>query len=106
MMPTARLVQVVVEIGASRYQTVDITVLDKVRHDHTEAARAQCAGHPHEDRDVVAEHLLPHTMCDAEGAPLERNALHLFEKLVGFHLWIDGEGFDRHLQEAGALFHA
>ncbi len=52
------------------------------------------------------EHLLPDAMRDAEGAPLERNALHLFEKLVGLHLWIDGEGLDRHLQEAGALFHA
>ena len=106
MVAPARLVQVVIEVGARRHQAVDITVLDQVRHDHPETARAERAGHPHEDRDVVLEHLLPDTVCDAEGAPLERNALHLFEKLVCLRLWIDGEGLDRHLQEAGALFHA
>ncbi len=75
-------------------------MLDQVRHDHAKAAGAECAGHPHEDRDVVAEHLLPHAMRDAERASLKRDALHLFEKLVGSHLGIDGEGLDRHLQEA------
>jgi hypothetical protein len=69
-------------------------------------AGAERPGHAHEDRDVVLEHLLPDTMCDCRGSAPERNALHLFEKLVCLRLWIDGEGLDRHLQEARALFHA
>ena len=83
-MAAARLVQVVIQVRAGRHQAVDVAMLDQVRDDHAQTARAERAGHPHEDRHVVAEHLLPHAMRDAEGAPLERNALHLFEKLVGF----------------------
>jgi hypothetical protein len=105
-MATARLVQVVVQVCARRHETVDIAMFDQVRDDHAKAARAERAGHSHEDRDVVAEHLLPHAVRDAERAPLKRNALHFFEKLVGFHFRVDGEGLDRHLQKARALFHA
>ena len=99
-MLAARLVKIVIQVRAGRDQAVDVAMLDQVRDDHAQAAGAERAGHPHEDRHVVAEHLLPDAMRDAERAPLKRDALHLFEKLVGLQLRIDGERLDRHLQEA------
>src|SRR5918995_4601429 len=81
-------------------------MLDQIRDDHAKAPGAERARHAHEDRHVIAKHLLPHAVRDAEGAALKRNALHFFEKLVSFDFGIDGERLDRHLQEAGALFHA
>ena len=105
-MAAAGLVQIVIQVRAGRDETVDVAVLDQIRDHHAQAAGTERAGHPHEDRHVVGEHLLPDAMRDAERAPLKRNALHLFEKLVGLELRIDGERLDRHLQEARALFHA
>ena len=70
-MPAAAFVEIVIEVRAGRHQAVDEPVLDQIGHDQAQAAGAQRAGHPHEDRDIVSEHLLPHAVSDAEGAPLK-----------------------------------
>ena len=92
VMPAARFVQVVVEVGAGRDEAVDVAVGDEVRDDQPQAAGAERAGHAEEDRAVVAEHLLPDAARGGEIAPLKRNALHPREDFVGRKVRLDANG--------------
>ena len=92
---TARLVEIVVQIGAGRNEAVDVAVLDQVRDDHPQSTGAERARHTQEDRAVVAEHLLPDAARGREVAPLKRNALHARQHLVCRQSGLDGERFNR-----------
>jgi hypothetical protein len=82
VMTPAGLVQVMVEVGAGRDETVDVAVGDEVRDDQPQPAGAERARHAEEDRAVVAEHLLPDAPRGGEVPPLKRNALHAFQEIV------------------------
>ena len=97
MMLAACFVQVVIEVGAGLFHAVDETVLDEIRDDHSETAGAQGACHPHENRHIVTEHLLPDAMSGAERSSLKLDAFEFFELLVGLRFGIDGERLDGHL---------
>jgi len=105
-MAASGFVKVVIQVRARRHEAVDVTMLDQVCHDHAETARTERAGHSHEDRHIVSEHLLPDAMRDAERSSLKRDVLHFFKELISSHVGVDGERPDRHLQEAGALCHS
>ena len=102
----ARFVQIVIQVGAGRDEAVDVAVGDEMRDDQAQAAGAQRAGHPQEDRHVVVEHLLPDAVRRREIASLERNPLHAREDLVGRQAGLDDERLDRRLQEPRLLLHA
>ena len=73
---SARLVQIVIEVGAGRDETVDVALGDQVRDDEPHAAGAERAGEPEEDRAVAREHLLPDPPRGREVAALEGDVLH------------------------------
>ncbi len=71
----ARLVQVVVQVGARRDEAVDVALLDQMRDDQPHAAGRQRAGGAQEDRRVAGEHLLPDAARRPRGcAPETRSA--------------------------------
>ena len=76
MVAAARLVQVVVEVGAGRNQTVDVTVRDQVGDDQAQPRCTERARQPEEDRNVILEHPLPQAVRGAEISSLERDPLH------------------------------
>ena len=100
VMLAARLVEIVIEVGAGRHEAVDVPVSDEVRHDHSEAARGQRARHSEKNRHVVIEHLQPHAVRGGEIAPLKRDPLHARQDLVAGEPCLHCEWFHRRLQEA------
>ena len=55
----ARLVQIVIEVGARRDEAVDVAMLEQMRHEQAHPARAERARQPEKDRAVAPEHALP-----------------------------------------------
>src|SRR5262245_37278845 len=76
-----------------------------MRHDESQAARAQRSSHAEKDRHVVFEHLLPDAMRRGEIAALKRNPLHLGENRVGGEAALDREWFDRRVKKTRLLRH-
>ena len=103
MAAPSRLVQVVIEVGASRHDAVDIAVLDEVRQDQPQSTRAEGAGDAKENRAVIAEHALPDPAGGCQVAALEGNLLHPRQHLAGSGVRGDYERLDRRSQEAGLL---
>ena len=64
----ASLVQVVVQVGAGRHHAVDRAPADQLRDDQAEPSRAQRAGDPEEDQQVVVQHPLPHSVGARRGS--------------------------------------
>ena len=102
---TARLVQIVVQIGAGRDQAVDVPVGDQVGDDHPQPAGAESAGHAEKDGAIVAQHLLPDAARRGEIAALKRNALHALEDLVCWKAGFDGKRFHGRAKKTGFRFH-
>jgi hypothetical protein len=95
MTTAACFVEVVVEIGAGRHETIDVSLGDQVGDHHAHAARAQGAGHPQKDRAIGAEHLFPDAPRRRQTPPLERHALHPREDFVGAQARVDRKRLDR-----------
>src|SRR3954469_26053435 len=104
-MPPARFVQIVIQVRAGGHEAVDVALRDEVRDRQPQTAGGERASHAQEDRDVVLEHLLPDTVRRREIAALKRDPFHAREDLIRAQPRLDGERFDRRLQETGFLLH-
>ena len=100
VMLAARLMEIVIQVGARRDEAVDAALRDQVRDDEPQPACAQRAGHAEKNRHVVAEHLQPDAVRRREVAALKRDPLHARQNLVGAEPCLDGERLHRRLQEA------
>ena len=95
----ARLVQIVVEVRAGRYDAVHRTPTDQLGNDQAQAARTQRAGNSQEDQELVAEHPLPDAVCGGEIPSLERDPLHPTQHFLHRHTRLHPERFDRRLKK-------
>ena len=100
VLPAARLVQVVVQVGPRGDDAVDGAVVDQPGDGEPQAPGRQGPGDAQEDQHVVAQHPLPDPARRGEVAPLERDPLHPPQQLVGRGVRRDLEGLDRHAEEA------
>ena len=89
------LVQVVIQVGSGRDDAIDEAVSDQMRDDETHPGGAQGSRHPEEDHHVVAQHLLPDPAGHGEVPPLEGDALHAGQHLVGSEPGVHAERLDR-----------
>ena len=98
--PAARLVQIVVEVGACGDDAVHGAFVDEPGDREPEPPGGQGAGDPEEDHDVIGEHPLPDPMGGGEVASLEGDPLHPPEQLGGRSVRHDLERLDRGVEEA------
>ena len=99
--PPARLVQVVIEVGAGRDQAVHVALGEQVRQHQAQAARAERAGDAQEDQHVVGQHPTPHLVGRGKAAALERDAFHAAQDLLGRQPGLHDERLHRNVEQPG-----
>ncbi len=106
VMAAAALVQVVIEVGAGGDDTIDVAGSDELGDHHSQAAGAQRSCHPQKDGHVVVQHLSPDAVRGGQCAPLERDAFHARQQLVGRESGFGKKRLDGGLKESRFLRHA